>query len=168
MQKIDSLRAALTAALPEYKAAPQKLLLWTDKGTARSRQTKTLGFGFKFRLNVLLLDFTTDIAALVLAIFVWMRVNQPDLLAPDTDGIEFDVDFLDNRKADLHIKLDLKQNVSVQAKEGGGFVCTYLAEPDPLFLDELPLGVPDPTLPLSAIVIENEGDLLRDGTLAGG
>jgi hypothetical protein len=149
MQKIDSLRAAITAALPEYKAAPKKLLLWVDRGTGHSRQTATFGFGFKFRINIMLLDFSADIGALVFALFMWMRVNQPNLLDPGTDGIEFDVDFLDNAKADLVIKLDLKQNVSVKPNEAkpGTFLLDYLTEPEPMFLDDLPSARPIPPCP---------------------
>lgn len=166
MQKIDSLRAALTAAMPEYKAAPQKLRLWIENGSGRSRMTETFGLVFSFHLNVLLLDFTADIAALGVGLFAWLRTNQPDLLDPERDsGFDFDVDFLDGGKADLLIQLDLTQDVAAQPDGKGGFAVGYLAEPDPMMDDDLPFGGGPDFLPLFPVAICGEGALQSDGTI---
>ncbi|WP_374406511.1 phage tail protein [Pelagerythrobacter sp.] len=147
MQKTQSLRRALSAALPELKRDPDRLKVWIENGAGQSRETATLSFGFRYRLNVLCVDMSTDIAVLALALFRWLRVNQVDLLAPGTDGFAFDVDVLDNGLSDILFQLDLTENVSVGPREDGGYDLAYLAEPDPMFADELPpAGLPETPL----------------------
>jgi hypothetical protein len=167
MKKMDSLRVAITTAMPDLKAAPKNLRMWVDRGTSQSRQTATLGFGFKYRLNVLLMDLptTSDIATLATAIYIWARINQPDLLAVGSDGFNFEVDVLDSKTADLLLQLDLAENVSVQAKQGGGFTTTYLDEPVPMFGDDLPFGGLIPAPLLTGVAITDEGTMDRDGIL---
>jgi len=154
VQKAKSLRAAIEIALPELKREPGRLKVWAEDGVGLSRQTDSLSFGFRYRLTVLVEELAADIALLALALFRWLRVNQPDLLAPGAQGFAFDVDFLDNRTADVAIQLALTENVSVSEREEGGWQLDYLAEPDPLFLDD----VPQPPLPadLSEIPVVTE------------
>ena len=140
MKKPDALRSALQAVLPEFAGEPDRLRLWIEDGSARARQTQTESFGFSYRLNLLLVEAATDIALVALPIFRWLRVHQPDLLAPGATGFSFDVDVLDNRACDILIQLELTENVSVAPLEDGGFKLDYLAEPDPLFFDTLAPG----------------------------
>lgn len=153
MLKIITLRSAIEQAIPELVATPNLLRIWVDRGSGQSRQTPNLSLAFKFRLNVLLLDFTADIAVLALAIFRWARVHQPDLLAVGADGFNFEVDFLDENKADLLFQLDLGQSIAVYPTDTG-YTVTYLPEPDPLFADD---AAPNPltTIPtLTNVVVE--------------
>ncbi|NBC35551.1 hypothetical protein GTZ99_03160 [Novosphingobium sp. FSY-8] len=150
MNKINALRASLTQAMPELAASPKNLRMWVDRGTVGSRHTATLGFGFKYRLNVLLVDFASDIAALVLPIWIWARLHQPDLLEPKTDGLSFDVDFMSATQADILIQMDLTENVTATAQDGG-YRLTYLPEPTPMFADDLPPGGLEAVPLLSAI-----------------
>ena len=144
MEKIDTLRAVLTEAIPELKREPERLRMWVEDGAGSSRQTGTLAFGFTYRLNILLVEMSTDIALIALPIFRWLRVNQPDLLAPGKEGFSFDADVLDNRACDIVIQIDLTENVTVAPREGGGWSLDYLSEPDPLFEDgEPPEGLPE-------------------------
>lgn len=140
MQKIETLRAALTESLPELKNEPDRLRMWVEDGAGSSRQTASLSFGFSYRLNVLLVEMSTDIALIALPIFRWLRVNQPDLLAPGKEGFSFDADVLDNRTCDIVIQLSLTENVQVAPIEAGGWSLDYLPEPDPMFEDGDPLG----------------------------
>lgn len=149
MRKIETLRQAIAEALPELQGDPARLRIWIERGAARSVQTDDLGFGFSYRLNLLVTELASDIGLLALAIFRWLRVNQPDLLAPGRDGFAFDVDILDNRTADVLVQLDIRENVAVTAAEDGAFALEYLDEPDPLFLDALGFGETDP-IPLLA------------------
>src|SRR5688572_3153123 len=112
MRKLDSLRAAIVAALPELARSPENLRIWIDRGAGRCQGTKTDAFGFAFQANILIVEMTSDIAVLALAIFRWLRVNQPDLLSPHRDGFNFDVDILDNRSADVLIQIQLTENVT--------------------------------------------------------
>lgn len=140
MRKIETLRAALTEALPDLQREPERLRMWVEDGSGSSRQTATLSFGFAYRLNVLLVEMSTDLALIALPIFRWLRVNQPDLLTPGREGFSFDADVLDNRTCDIVIQLSLTENVTVAAREDGGWSLDYLAEPDPMFEDGSPLG----------------------------
>lgn len=136
MKKIDILRAAMAEALPEFKREPHRLVIWIENGTARSTQSKTLGFGFSYRINLLLVETNTDLALITLALFRWLRVHQPDLLRPNTEGISFDADILDNSTSDIRFELLLTENVTVTPLTDGGWHLDYLPEPDPLFDDE--------------------------------
>lgn len=140
MRKLDSLRAALAAALPELAQDPTRLKIWIEKGAAQSRQTQTRAFALSYQANVLIEDLATDIAVVMLAVFDWLRINQSVLLAPGTDGLTFDVDLLDNSLADIELRLDLTENVSVQPRPDGGADLVWLPEPAPLFADDAQLG----------------------------
>lgn len=156
MKKIDTLRAALVAALPEFQGEPDRLRIWVENGSAQSRQTATLAFGFSYRLNLLLVETASDIALVTLPIFRWLRVNQPDLLAPSTTGFDFDVDVLDNGTCDILLQLDLTENVAVAATPDGGWTLDYLAEPDPLLLDGEPLPGMDTAPDLAAVITHDD------------
>jgi hypothetical protein len=159
MRKIDSLRATLTAAFEELAADPSRLRVWIDRGTAQSRQTATFGFAMAFRLNVLLMAMSTDLASVGYVLCAWLRTHQPDLLRPGQDAWSFDLDPLDNGTYDALIQLDLTQSISVAPDAQGTPRLTYLPEPEPLFADALPFaGLPEAPL-LKAIAVVGEGQI---------
>jgi hypothetical protein len=158
MRKIDTLRAALFAAIPELSSDYSRLQIWIDRGQGQARQTASNSFGLAFRLNVLAIEVSTDLSLIVLAITRWLRTNQPDRLQPDTDSFTFDADILDERTADILIQIDLTQNYVVTVADGVETV-EALEQNDPV-LDEL-FG-PDRLgnfPPLSAISVEGEGTI---------
>ncbi|PJI89073.1 phage tail protein [Sphingomonas koreensis] len=150
MKKIDSLRDALLAATPELQQQPARLRMWVDRGSVQARQTESLSFAYGFRLNVLIMELATDISVLTLAITRWLRVNQPELLAPGTDAFTFDVDILDNNTVDVLFEIAITQNVAVTPAAGGKFNLVDLPEPDPLFGAEIQIPA------LNAILIDGE------------
>jgi len=158
MRKPSSLRTALTAALPELKRNPDRLVIWVEDGAVRARQTAGDSFSFEYPLSILLREIATDIAILVHAINRWLRVNQPDLLAAGKrDSFKFETDILDNDTADIVFTLDLTEAVAVAPKpeaEGGGWSIDYVAEPDPLFDDENALAQAAGTPPLTGATSE--------------
>lgn len=135
MRKIQTLQAAIFAALPELQKDNDRVRLWIERGTARSTQTENRGLVFAFQLNVLVVEMASDIAVLFLAVFEWLRINQPELMMPNKDGITFDADILDNTTADVLLQLQLDQAVSATPQPGGGYALEYRGEPDPLFAD---------------------------------
>lgn len=151
MNKARLLRTALVSALPELANDPSRLALWVEKGSGHARQTETRHFSFEYELNVLVREMTSDIATLALALFDWLRVQQPDLLAHRATGFEFDADILDNGSADVLIRLRLVDRVTVSPGPDGGTLLNYLAEPDPLFDDAL--GLAAPVSPLTGHVV---------------
>lgn len=153
MEKLNSLRAAITAALPELARSRENLRIWIERGQGRCQGTKTGAFGFSFQANVLVVEMTSDIAILAHAIFRWLRVNQPDLLTPGREGFAFDADILDNGSADVLIQIQLTQNVTVAAVEGG-HTLAYIPEPNPLFDDDLGFEGVDPVPPLAGVDLD--------------
>jgi hypothetical protein len=150
---MTSLRAAITAAVPELAAHPARLKMWIEKGSAQCRQSESFGFTFSYRLCVYLEDLATDIAIVSLALFGWLRVNQVDLLSPGTDGFTFDADVLDNGTVDVMFLLKLTEDVAVTPRDDGKFDLAYQAEPDPMWDDFLGAGGAAPVPPLAAIVL---------------
>ena len=133
MNKAKSLRIALEAALPELRNEPARLKLWVENGAVRARGTASHGFAMQYPLSVLIEEAKTDIAIIALAITRWLRVNQPDLLAPNGDSFQFETDILDLTTADILFTIPLTENITVDPQEDGSWTVTYLEEPDPLF-----------------------------------
>ncbi len=156
MRKIDSLRAALITALPELSRNPDNLRMWIERGSGKSVQTQTEGLALAFRLNVLVVEMTSDIAVIGLAVFRWARVNQPDLLAPTVNGFDFDADILDNGTADVLLQLQLDQAVTATPGAGGRVALEYQAEPEPLFADVLSIINPQAAPPLTGFAVEDD------------
>ncbi|WP_333882871.1 phage tail protein [Sphingobium yanoikuyae] len=154
MNKLDSLRTAISQALPELQKSPENLRLWISRGSGRCQATASDAFGFEYEANVLIVEMGSDFAVLAHAIFRWLRVNQPDLVVPPKEGFTFDVDPLDNGTADVLLQLRLTQNVTVAGKDGGGFDMSYLAEPEPLFADDLGFADVMPVPPFAGIDID--------------
>ncbi|VVT07442.1 phage tail protein [Erythrobacter sp. EC-HK427] len=154
MQKPTSLRKALTAALPELREQPDRLVIWVEDGAVRARQTESHGFAFEYPLSVLLTQVKTDVAQIAHAINRWSRVNQPDLLrAGSGNSYSFETDILDNDTADVVFTIPLTENVSVTQNQDESWQIEYQAEPDPLFTDAspaLPLQLDD-TPPLTGV-----------------
>ena len=151
MNKLHSLRAAIAEALPELKRSPENLRLWISRGSGRCQGTASDAFGLGYEANVLVVEMHNDFTVLAHAIFRWLRINQPDLVVPPNEGFTFDVDPLDNGTADVLLQIRLTQNVTVSAKEDGGFDMQYLAEPTPLFTDVLGFEGIAPVPPLAGV-----------------
>ena len=63
MLKPASLRAALECALPELAANPDRLILYIDEGRIHSRYGDSLSFEYRYRLNLVLLDYAHHASA---------------------------------------------------------------------------------------------------------
>ncbi|MBB5469171.1 hypothetical protein HDG32_005318 [Paraburkholderia sp. CI2] len=122
MKKIDSLRAAITAAFPQLAENPDRLLVFIDNGSVTGTGTKSASFQWTYVAWLLLTDFTGDNDVLMAAILEWAKANQPDLLDnPDnaTTGITFEADILNNACVDLSIRVRLVERaVEVQHEDG--------------------------------------------------
>lgn len=146
MQKPDSLRAAITAVLPDdFGRDPDRLKIWIDEGRIRAPMTANRAFAWSYKLNVVLIEFKDHPSIVFLAINDWLRVNQPDLLSADpAAGYTFTADIMDSETVDLQIELDLTEQVVLVARDDGGSDLQHLPEPDPLFDDETPIGAGAP------------------------
>lgn len=137
MRKPDSLRAAVTAALPELARDPQALKVWLSKGHVKSNGTgANARMEYAYELSLLLLDFTGDPDTLFAALVEWLAMEQPNLLLRPTDAssvIPFEIDVLDDSKVDILVSLQLDEAID---RAGGSFV--HL--PTPLLDDDAPIG----------------------------
>jgi hypothetical protein len=141
MNKIQSLRAALVAALPALSRDPDNLMMTVETGTVICRGTLNedgrLAFLYRYTVTLLLVDFADDPDVVFLALFRWMMANQREQLqawANGQGGLPFQADRLDAAKVDLEIKVDLDERV-VCTPAGDGFAIDHPAEPplDPGF-----------------------------------
>lgn len=137
MNKPDSLRAYLTAAIPVLKREPERLQLYIDKGRVISTGTGSVSFQYAYRLNLVLLDFPGHPDEVFLPLLLWASINQRELLQSMTrgeGGIEFEADILSPTTADLSIYLDLTERVIATAMENS-YTLTHPDEPpvDPGF-----------------------------------
>lgn len=132
MNKPDSLRNHLLAAVPELRVDPDRLLVFIDNGTVRSTAAVGLSFEYAYTLNVILTDFAGHPDALMIPLLAWLLVNQHELLANQEKGkeaIKFEADILDDSKVDLSIALPLTERVIVKKQDDGTLQVRHPDEP---------------------------------------
>ncbi|MEN3261320.1 phage tail protein [Sodalis endosymbiont of Spalangia cameroni] len=133
MLKPDSLRAALTAAVPYVAQNPDCLHIFIDEGAIVSTLAPSLSFEYQYTLNLVITDYADSADPLVVAILHWLRSHQPDIMAnPDKrdKGFTFEVDFLDNAMRDISLNLRLTERVIVR-EDGGTLTVSHVDEPAP-------------------------------------
>lgn len=153
MRKLETLTQAIFAALPELENNPDRIRIWIERGSARSTQTKSRSLSFAFQANVLVTEMASDITVLFLAIFEWARVNQPELMMPNSGEIGFDADILDNSTADILLQLQLDQAVGAVIAQDGGYTLNYQGEPDPFDPAIMSIIAPDEAPPLKGVTV---------------
>ncbi|MFA9487178.1 MULTISPECIES: phage tail protein [unclassified Moraxella] len=162
MKKPNQLRTHLLASLPELAKNPDRLLIFVDEGRMVNTLANGLSFEYRYTLNVIITDFSEDMAAVAVALYAWLREHQSELMAnldKAKDGVKFVADILDNRKVDLSITLPLTERVIVKETDGKA-VISYPPEPtytrpemaktvqlidanDGVVLGEFPTGMPE-------------------------
>jgi len=132
MYKPKSLRAHLTAANADLKQNPDKLLVFADEGNTVAAGTGSLSFEYRYRLNVIITDYSGDPDAIMVPLLAWVAVHQLELLG-NADlrktGIGFEVDFNNHETIDLSIKLALTEKVVVKQGDAGRLDVRHPAEP---------------------------------------
>jgi hypothetical protein len=131
MNKANSLRRAIAAAVPELQTDPDKLLVFVDAGNVVATAAPSLSYELRYTLNAIVTDFAGDADALFIAIVAWAQVNQSDLLANDETrrtGIAFEVDHLTQDTCDVSIKLKLTESVLVRVDHNGNRTAEHVDE----------------------------------------
>lgn len=119
MIKPGSLRAHLTAALPELARDPERLLMFVTQGTVQATATKALSWQYSYTLRMVFLDWTQHADAVMAPLLAWLKVHQYELLAnPDRKGIRFEVEYLNTQAMDMVIDLDLAERVLARPRDG--------------------------------------------------
>ncbi|MGZ2743277.1 phage tail protein [Burkholderia stagnalis] len=129
MNKPDSLRRALVAALPALGATPDKLTVRIEQGTIAATGTLSASFEYRYVARVLVTDFTGDTDPLFVALVDWVRANQPDLVtnpAAQASGIAFEAIAREPGATDLSIRLALTESVVVTTGPDGQRVVTHV------------------------------------------
>ena len=128
------MRAALETALPELTANPDRLILYIDEGRIHSRYGDSLSFEYRYRLNLVLLDYAHHASAALVPLLAWLRVNQPELgLNPDlADGaVTFEAEILNHSSMDFAIRLQLSERVIVTTNhDTGETTARHVGEPE--------------------------------------
>lgn len=129
MNKLDSLRAAITAAEPRLATNPNSLSTFADNGFVAATGARSLSFEYRYTANVLVLDYAGEPDTIFIAIVEWARANQPDLVTnwdQRESGITFEIDVLSNTTVDLSIKVKLTENVVVSDDGHGNRTVTHI------------------------------------------
>lgn len=141
MYKPKSLRAHLKAAIADLTRNPDKLLIFADEGNTVATGTNSLSFEYRYKLDIIITDYSGDADAVMVALLAWVQVHQRDLLDNAElrkTGIGFNVDFNNHETIDLSIKLALTERVVVKEAGAGRLEVRHLAEPQltPAYADE--------------------------------
>jgi hypothetical protein len=134
MIKPASLRAAITAAVPDLQTNPDKLLVFADAGNIVQTGTKSISFEYRYTLNLIFTDFAGDPDVIMVAMLAWVQVHQPELVNNDelrATGIAFEVDHLNQTTCDLSITLKLTEAVIVKKLGDGTHDIRHGSEPIP-------------------------------------
>lgn len=154
MNKPESLRAHLLAAVPQLKSNPDRLMVFIDEGTIRSTAAPGLSFEYAYTLNVILTDFPGHPDAVAIPLLAWVLVNQRELmenLDKSKEAITFEADVLDSSKVDLSIKLPLTERVIVKKQPDETLLVTHPNEPQL-----------EPYLPAGTWQLYGNGELLAE------
>lgn len=131
MLKPASLRAALETALPDLAANPDRLVLYIDQGRIDQRAGATLSFEYRYRLNVVLLDYPHHASTAIVPIVAWLRRHQPEIeLNPELgeQAFTFEAEILNHASMDLALRLLLTERVLVST-ESAPYTVTHIDEP---------------------------------------
>lgn len=133
MKKHDSLRAALTAALPELAREPNALAITIEQGSIAARHGPNLGWEYRYDCHLVLIDCRAAPEQIFLPLLLWLRTYQPDLIlnhAKGVQAIKFNIDVVDQDAVDIEIMLPLTEAVDVLPQPDGSYRMTIRDEPE--------------------------------------
>ncbi len=122
MKKIASLREYLVTWVPELKQDPARLLIHVESGRLAVRYGANLGWEYRYKVSLTVLNYTKHQDTFFLPLVVWLRNNIPDLfLSHDTgdQAIQFEVDIVDSQAVDIMVSVDLHESVDVLPRNDG-------------------------------------------------
>jgi len=131
MIKPQSLRDHLTAALPELRNDPDRLLVIIERGNVVSTLAPGASFEYSYVLSLVVTDFGGHPDALMVPLLDWVRVHQSELLANPNrrDQIAFEAEVMANDKVDVQITLPLTERVGVHRDASGDVTIEHYGEP---------------------------------------
>ena len=138
MKKPDSLRAALTASVPQLQQDAGKLLIFIDEGRIISTGAPGLSFEYQYTLKLIVTDYADPSDTIILPVLAWLQTAQPDMLQnPDLmrDGFQFEADILNHQTCDLEIRLKLTERVIVKIVDGVAQITHPIEPPTDQYAD---------------------------------
>lgn len=132
MNKPNSLRDHLLAAITELRNDPDRLLIFIENGKVRCTTAAGLSFEYEYNLQMVITDFAGHPDSVMIPLLGWLRINQHELLAnhdTNKEAIQFDAEIMANDLVDLSITLPLSERVIVKLLEDGTLDVTHPDEP---------------------------------------
>lgn len=125
MKKHASLRAYLLERTPWLHNDPTRLATFVENGQLVAKGDGSISSGSlcyeqQYRLTLVVLDFADDPEEIIVPIYEWLTVNQPDfMLNPgwQKTGFSFEVEVINEDLCDLTISLQLTERIIGKIKD---------------------------------------------------
>lgn len=153
MKKLHGLRAALTASMDRKHGLDDWSRLQVIASNLTLVATGRPGSSFQhaYTIELHFPGFTGDPIEISVPLLIWIQRHQPDLLT-SREAAERGIDAtfvpLDAQSYDVHIAVQVAENVRFTPRPGGGHDVEYLDEPAPMFLET--------GTPLHAVYLDGE------------
>lgn len=122
MKKLQQLREFLIHSVYELKNDPDRLLLKAESGVPVCSMGDNLSTEYRYTARIMILDFASDIDAIMIPILIWISEHQNELLVnPEIakSAINFEIDVIDNSKVDIAITIPLTERHIASIDENG-------------------------------------------------
>lgn len=127
MNKIQSLREHLKAAVPFLQENPDKLLMFAETGSVSNRaRLPSLSFSSAYTATIIITDYAGTPDAVFVPIIAWLKKHYPH--RADEKAFDFQAEILDNDSVDLEIKVPLDEFVNVTDNGDDTVSTTHLGE----------------------------------------
>lgn len=116
MRKLQSLRNAIVAVIPDLARKPENLLVFVEAGSVAAYYSSNDSHRVDYTANLVVLDFSGDIGVISATICNWLKTEQPELLLnPDRmkDSVTFEAELINHSAMDVSFKVKLEERVVV-------------------------------------------------------
>lgn len=145
MLKPLEIREIITRSNSYLRANPDKMQVFIDGGSIRTRGAASLSFEYQYTLRIIVQDFADHADLIILPLLVYLRTNQPELFEnkdKSQNPIRFDIEFLNQGCIDLAIDIDLTERVIVKIDpDSGRLRAEHAPEPDNEYFPNEPVTV---------------------------
>ena len=131
MKKPNQLRKILEQSHQDFVKNPDRLQLYVDGGQVVATGSTSLSFEYRYTLNIIITDFSFDIASLIVPINAYLRKNQPEQDENPQrrdNAFKFHRVYNNNNTADVSFEIQLTERV-VSKKDGNNVQIHYAKEP---------------------------------------
>lgn len=132
MNKIQTLRAAIEAAIPDIRRNPDRLVVFAEQGKIACTSRTNLSFEYRYQVELLFTSLSGHVDCAIVAVMAWVRDNEPlifDRWRNEGEGIAFEAELVSEKEVDLAIRLPLTERVKVTQQLNGQIDIQHLGEP---------------------------------------